>query len=58
MHTMHIAAKLWHRTCSRCRKPTFEDLLDERGLCDYCREIVAMKASSRRKAKDTAAKGQ
>jgi len=56
MHATHVAVKPWYKTCSRCGKPTFEDLLDERGLCDYCREIIAMKVSSRKKAKDTAAK--
>ncbi|MGD0662367.1 MAG: hypothetical protein ABSD38_30300 [Syntrophorhabdales bacterium] len=55
-HATHVAVKPWYKTCSRCGKPTFEDLLDERGLCDYCREIIAMKVSSRKKAKDTAAK--
>jgi hypothetical protein len=49
MQVMQVAAKPWHKTCSRCGKPTFEDLLDELGLCDYCREIVAMKALSRKK---------
>ena len=47
---MEATAKPWHKTCSRCKKATFEDLLDERGLCDYCREIVAMKVSSRKRA--------
>ncbi|MGD0662638.1 MAG: hypothetical protein ABSD38_31675 [Syntrophorhabdales bacterium] len=49
MHATHVAVKPWYKTCSRCGKPTFEDLLDERGLCDYCREIVAMKVSSKKK---------
>jgi len=48
-HATHVAVKPWYKTCSRCGKPTFEDLLDERGLCDYCREIVAMKVSSKKK---------
>jgi DNA-directed RNA polymerase subunit RPC12/RpoP len=47
----------WYKTCSRCRKPTFEDLLDEEGLCDYCREVVAMKVSGKKAKKTTAAKG-
>jgi acetyl-CoA carboxylase beta subunit len=55
MRTTYLAAKPWHKPCSRCGKPTFEDLLDEQGLCDYCREMVAIKASSRKKAKDTVA---
>jgi hypothetical protein len=55
MQATHRAAEPWHKPCTRCRKPTFEDLLDEHGLCDYCREIVAIKVSSRKTAKDTAA---
>ncbi len=39
----------WYEACSRCKKPTFVDLLDEEGLCDYCREIVAMRQSTGRK---------
>jgi len=50
MQAPQATAKPWHRTCSRCRKAAFEDLLDERGLCDYCGEVIAMKVSSRRKA--------
>jgi len=34
---------------SRCGKPTFSDLLDSEGLCDYCREVTSMKASVVRK---------
>ncbi len=41
-----LPATAWHKACSRCKKPTFEDLLDEEGRCDYCREIVTMKVSS------------
>jgi hypothetical protein len=55
MHAAHLTAKPWYKPCARCKKPTFEDLLDERGLCDYCREIVAIKVSLRKKAKDIAA---
>ena len=39
----------FHKACSRCKKPTFEDLLDDQGVCDYCREIVAIRVSSRGK---------
>jgi rRNA maturation endonuclease Nob1 len=49
MQATHVAAKPWHKTCSRCEKQTFDDLLDEQGLCDYCREMVAIKVSSRKK---------
>ena len=49
MQTTQVPVKPWHKTCSRCKKPVFEDLLDEHGLCGYCREIVAMKTSSRKK---------
>jgi len=31
--------------CSRCGKPTFSDLLDSEGICDYCREVRSMKAA-------------
>jgi len=53
MQAPQATAVLWHKRCSRCKKATFEDLLDERGLCDYCREIVAMKVSSRRRGRAT-----
>ena len=53
MQAPQVTVKPWHKTCSRCKKPTFEDLLDERGLCDYCRETAAMKVSSRKKAEVT-----
>jgi rRNA maturation endonuclease Nob1 len=49
MQATQIAAKPWQKACSRCGKQTFDDLLDEQGLCDYCKEIVAIKASSRKK---------
>ena len=48
METTQVAVKPWHKTCSRCKKPVFEGLLHEQGLCDYCREIVAMRTSSRK----------
>jgi hypothetical protein len=35
----------WYRPCSRCGKASFVDLLDGEGLCDYCREVRAMKRS-------------
>jgi len=35
--------------CSRCGKPTFSDLLDSEGMCDYCREVRSMKAAVVRK---------
>ncbi|MGD0489492.1 MAG: hypothetical protein ABSB94_20165 [Syntrophorhabdales bacterium] len=54
MRATDIAVKPWHKTCSRCGRQTFEDLLDEQGLCDYCREMAAIKVSSRKKVKDTA----
>ena len=47
MEAPQAASAPWHKTCSRCKKATFEDLLDEQGVCDYCREIVAMRGSSR-----------
>jgi hypothetical protein len=47
MHTTDVASEPWYKPCSRCGKPTFVDLLDEQGLCDYCREIVATKASAK-----------
>ena len=49
MQSTHVAVKPWRKTCTRCGKPTFQDLLDERGLCDNCREILAMKVSSKKK---------
>ena len=52
MRVTHVTVRPWDKLCSRCRKPTFEDLLDERGLCDYCREIVGMKTTRRNKGKD------
>ncbi len=48
MQARQVAVKPWHKTCSRCKKPVFQDLLVEQGLCDYCREIAAMKTSSKK----------
>ena len=48
MQARQVAVKPWHKTCSRCKKPVFQDLLDEQGLCEYCRAIVAMKTSSKK----------
>ena len=48
MEAPQAASAPWHKACSRCKKATFEDLLDEGGLCDYCRETVAMKVLSRK----------
>ncbi len=42
-----VESASWYKACSRRKKPTFEDLLDEEGRCDYCREIVAMRRSPR-----------
>jgi rRNA maturation endonuclease Nob1 len=53
MQARQVAVKPWHKTCSRCKKPVFQDLLDEQGLCEYCRAIVAMKTSSRKKRGQT-----
>ena len=39
----------WYRPCARCGKQCFSDLLDSEGLCDYCREVKAMKAAVIRK---------
>lgn len=43
------AGKPWYVPCSRCGKPTFSDLLDGEGMCDYCREVRSMKAAAIRK---------
>ena len=53
MRATHVTVRPWDKQCSRCGKPTFEDLLDEGGLCDYCREIVAMKTAKKQKDKTT-----
>ena len=54
MRATHVTVRPWDKLCSRRGKPTFEDLLDERGLCDYCQETVAMKTTKKQKDKDTA----
>jgi ribosomal protein L37E len=52
MQKIQSASKPWHVPCSRCGKPTFSDLLDSEGMCDYCREVRSMKAAIiRRKEK-------
>ena len=51
MRATHVTVRPWDKVCSRCGKPTFEDLLDERGLCDYCSEIVGMKIARKQKHK-------
>ena len=51
MRAAHVTVKTWEKPCSRCRKPTFEDLLDEDGLCGYCREMASMKKTKKRKGK-------
>jgi len=28
-----------YRACASCGKPVFADLLDEQGVCEYCREV-------------------
>ena len=46
------STKPWQVPCSKCGKPTFSDLLDAEGMCDYCREVRSMKtAAARRKGK-------
>ena len=57
MQKIRSAGKPWHVPCSRCGKPTFSDLLDGEGMCDYCREVRSMKAAViRRKEKKKAEK--
>ena len=51
MRATHVTVRPWDKQCSRCGKPTFEDLLDERGLCDYCREVIAAKTAKKQKRK-------
>jgi ribosomal protein L37E len=52
MQKVQSANKACHVPCSRCGKPTFSDLLDKEGMCDYCREVRSMKAAViRRKGK-------
>jgi DNA-directed RNA polymerase subunit RPC12/RpoP len=45
MQNAQTVTKPWYRQCSRCGKPTFSDLLDSEGMCDYCREVRSMKAA-------------
>jgi hypothetical protein len=45
MQNVETANKPWYLPCSRCGKQSFVDLLDSEGLCDYCREVKAMKAT-------------
>jgi hypothetical protein len=49
MQASRVEVKPWCKTCSRCGKATFEDLLDENGLCDYCREVAAIKVASKKR---------
>ncbi len=46
------AVKPWYRSCVKCGKKVFSDLLDDEGMCDYCREIKSMKASVSRSKKE------
>ena len=52
MQKTESAAVPWHVPCSKCGKPTFSDLLDSEGMCDYCREVRSMKAAVVRKKKE------
>ncbi len=51
VQNLETANKPWYRPCSRCGKDCFSDFLDSEGLCDYCREIKAMKATATRTGK-------
>jgi hypothetical protein len=51
MQNTSNAINKWLRPCSRCGKPTFSDLLDDEGICDYCREMRSMKTSVMRAGK-------
>ena len=31
--------KSTYRNCASCGRPVFVDLLDEQGVCEYCREV-------------------
>jgi ribosomal protein L37E len=42
MRATQATVKPWEKPCSRCGKPTFQDFLDEGGLCGYCKEIAFM----------------
>ena len=46
VQNLEAANKPWYRPCSRCGKDCFSDFLDSEGLCDYCRETKAMKATA------------
>jgi hypothetical protein len=35
MRATDIAAKPWQKACTRCKKQTFDDLLDEQGLSGW-----------------------
>jgi ribosomal protein L37E len=52
MQNAGAAVKPWYRLCLRCGKKVFSDLLDNEGMCDYCREVKSMKASVSRKKKE------
>ena len=49
MRVARVTVPPWDKLCSRCGRPTFGDLLDEKGLCDHCREIAAMKTAQKTK---------
>ena len=51
MQDTQSVASPWLRPCSRCGKPTFSDLLDSEGMCDYCREINSFKVATAREKK-------
>ena len=42
MEAKESTARSWYKACARCGKSAFEDLLNEQGLCNYCRETVSM----------------
>ncbi len=52
MQKTDSAAMPWHVPCSKCGKPTFSDLLDKEGMCDYCREVRSMKTAVVKKKKE------
>ena len=49
--TTVTVVKPWLKSCSRCGKQVFADLLDAEGMCDYCREVKSMRASITRAKK-------
>jgi hypothetical protein len=51
MQNSQTVTEPWHRRCSRCGKQCFIDLLDSEGLCDYCREVRAMKTGATKSTK-------